>query len=186
MSEARNERGPTGEALAGLARLHEDRGEHSNAAHVLERAVALFREVRNIPALASALDASARVAAARQDFGAARVFAVEALRLRRERRPAREVLFSLDTFALVALRQDQAERAARLWGASEALRAAAEFPWTPLHRREIEQNGVAHARAALGEVAFRNAWNAGRSLTLPDALALACDDAQNDKGSTAA
>ena len=58
----------------------------------------------------------------------------------------------------------QAERAARLCGAAEALREAIGAP-VPRYRGQYER-AIALARATLGEQAFAAAWAAGRALSL--------------------
>src|SRR3712207_7167529 len=74
----------------------------------------------------------------------------------------------------VAGRQGHADRAARLFGAAEALHEAIHDPPPPAHRREIEQN-VALARAHLGEARWKTGWAEGRTMSLEQAIAYALD-----------
>jgi len=62
----------------------------------------------------------------------------------------------------VGVSQGRAVRAARLWGASDALLETLRIPLFSncMVRRE---RGVAAARAQLGEAAFAAAWAEGRS-----------------------
>ena len=60
---------------------------------------------------------------------------------------------------------EEPERAARLWGAAERLRAALGCRPAPAARATYER-AVALARAQLGEEAFAAAWAAGQALTL--------------------
>ncbi|HET9223082.1 MAG TPA: tetratricopeptide repeat protein, partial [Roseiflexaceae bacterium] len=64
----------------------------------------------------------------------------------------------------VAALDEEPERAARLWGAAEALREAIGCRPPPAARTTYECAMVA-ARAQLGEEAFAAAWAAGRALT---------------------
>ena len=69
----------------------------------------------------------------------------------------------LNGLGIVAALAGQAERAARLCGAAEALRETIGAP-VPRHRGQYER-AIAAARATLGEQAFAAAWAAGRALS---------------------
>jgi len=69
----------------------------------------------------------------------------------------------------VALESGQAERAARLLGASAALHEAiGAMP--PAELPGDLGNGPERARAVLGEAAFEAAWAAGRALSVDEAI----------------
>jgi len=68
--------------------------------------------------------------------------------------------------------QGEPERAARLFGAAEALRKATNLPIQTSDRADYERF-VAGARAALDEEAFAAAWKEGGALTLEQAIELA-------------
>jgi tetratricopeptide (TPR) repeat protein len=76
----------------------------------------------------------------------------------------------------VAALDEEPERAARLWGAAERLRAALGCRPAPAARATYER-ALAVARAQLGEAAFATAWEGGRALTLERVTAEALDDA---------
>jgi hypothetical protein len=78
---------------------------------------------------------------------------------------------SFEAFAHLAARDDP-DRAARLWGAAEALRERLGAPLPPNDRAEYERD-VAAVRQALGAERFAIAWVAGRSLTEEQAIAYA-------------
>jgi DNA-binding NarL/FixJ family response regulator len=63
-------------------------------------------------------------------------------------------------------------RAARLFGAAEALRGAVGASVLPFYRADYER-GVAAARAGLDEQSFAAAWERGRAMTLEQAIGYA-------------
>jgi DNA-binding CsgD family transcriptional regulator len=76
---------------------------------------------------------------------------------------------SLRGLASIAALAGYSARAARLYGAAEAVREAIGAP-IPRHHSPTER-AIAKARAALGEADFAVAWNEGRGLALADAVA---------------
>ncbi|HVF99949.1 MAG TPA: tetratricopeptide repeat protein [Chloroflexia bacterium] len=78
----------------------------------------------------------------------------------------------LESLAGIASLRGQAQRAALLGGAAEALREALGGP-IPTAQQAEHDALVAAARRQLGEVAFAQAWKKGRGLTLEEAIALA-------------
>jgi DNA-binding NarL/FixJ family response regulator len=66
--------------------------------------------------------------------------------------------------AEVAVAQRRPERAARLFGAAEALRGAIGAP-RPSGFSDYCERDLAEARASLDEAAFENAWEEGRLMT---------------------
>jgi len=72
------------------------------------------------------------------------------------------------------LAQGQPVRAARLLAAAAELRIAIGMPLVPADRVEHDRTTGA-MRAALGDVAFDQAWIAGRQMTLEQAVSYALD-----------
>jgi tetratricopeptide (TPR) repeat protein len=87
-----------------------------------------------------------------------------------------EAAIRLEGMARVAVMQGQPERAARLLGASAALREEMGTPLTPVSRTDHD-HAVNAVRAALGEDAFAAAWEVGHAMSLEEAVAYASDDA---------
>jgi hypothetical protein len=71
--------------------------------------------------------------------------------------------------ASVAVRQGQAERAARVLGAAAALRDRIEAP-VAAHRRAALARIIAASQAELDEATFTTAWNVGQVGTLEQAI----------------
>jgi len=86
------------------------------------------------------------------------------------------VAAAVEGLAGVARARGEGARAARLWGAAAAARAALGAPPWPAFRPAHEAS-VAAARTALGEEAFAAAWEEGQALSLEQAIAAALDDA---------
>jgi predicted ATPase/DNA-binding XRE family transcriptional regulator len=81
-----------------------------------------------------------------------------------------ETVACLEGLARVAVGQGRPERAARLLGASAALRDEMGMPLTPIMRADHDHAETA-SRAALGEEAFAAAWAVGGGLPLAESIA---------------
>jgi hypothetical protein len=99
----------------------------------------------------------------------------ESLELARRFRSTFDVVICLVGMARVAAMQGQPERAARLLGASAALREEIGAPLSPIARVDHDHASNA-ARAALGEDAFATALAAGHATPLEEAIADALGD----------
>jgi predicted ATPase/class 3 adenylate cyclase len=106
---------------------------------------------------------------------------VEALLLSRKLGNRREFLTCLSGLAGVAGMVGQPVRAARLLGAADALAELIHMLLRHGHRIAFERN-VALARAQLDDATFVAAWEAGRAMTLEQAIAyaLAASPIDND------
>jgi hypothetical protein len=112
----------------------------------------------------------------RGNVAEAEAHVVRALRLARDQGLRGEVLWRcVETAALVAGRQGQAETCARLLGTATALQEAKGLVAYPLWRAAVEAM-VAPARAALGEEQWAAAFAAGCALTLEEAVAEALEE----------
>ena len=72
-------------------------------------------------------------------------------------------------------RWNRTERAARLFGAAEALREKIAMPMDPQERVEYDQQ-VAALRGRMDEEAFTSAWREGRALNMEQAISYAISD----------
>jgi predicted ATPase len=78
----------------------------------------------------------------------------------------------LESFAFLAVAKGQGTRAARLFGAAEALRDAADAPMAPPERQEYDA-GILRLREGLDEGTLTAAWAEGRQMTADAAVKLA-------------
>jgi predicted ATPase/DNA-binding SARP family transcriptional activator len=139
-----------------------------------EEALSISRDSGNKEATGQALNDLGHIAYYQEDWADARAFYEESLKMWRDIGRKPNIVKSLWGLALVARGQEQWERAARLFGAEEALREVFGQPFPPVERPEFDCL-VAPMRAALGEEAFAAAWAKGRAMTLEQAVAYALE-----------
>jgi predicted ATPase/class 3 adenylate cyclase len=154
------------------------RGAYGLARSLLEESIALCLEMGgNKSGVAFSRQWLARVARAQGDEVGARDDLAEGLRLFRELGDQRGIAYSLIGAACAAVAQGQAERAARLFGAADRIRAVAG-PFIEADLRLAYERDVAAGQDALGEAAFAAAWAEGEALPLEEAIAYALDEPQ--------
>jgi DNA-binding CsgD family transcriptional regulator len=149
-------------------------GEPDLACELVEKSVALLKEVGDRGALVDALIILARIVTCQGNIAAAGQLYEESLAILREVGSfsfGPTVAAYLEGWgAMVAARGEPAE-AARIWGTAEALREAIGAPMPPIDRNNYEQM-VALARAQLEEQTFSALWIQGRSTTPEQVLNL--------------
>jgi predicted ATPase/class 3 adenylate cyclase len=161
-----------------LATVARYQGDYEGAGALYEESLAISRQLGHQWGIAHSLDGLGHVTSDQGDYAAARALYEESLAIFRQLGDQRGIALALDGLAaLAAAHQGQPERAARLSGAAEALREAVGAPLSPHERAEYHRH-VAATRAALGEEAFAAAWEAGRALSLEQAVAYALDETQ--------
>jgi hypothetical protein len=142
---------------------------------LLEESLALFRETGERRLIPEVLANLGLVWHEQGDDGRAAALLAESLALPHTGGPSMcSVLQALEGVAGVAGVQGQPERAARLFGATDVLRAALGLPVRPADRRRYDR-AVRAVHAALGDATFAAAWAAGRALSLEHAIAEATD-----------
>jgi predicted ATPase len=159
-----------GSALVNLAEVALLRGDLARAADLYEEAVQLMRELGDDRAAAEACCGLASVALAGGDHTRAASLCGESLALAQKVDDKLKIADGLEGMAAVAVQQGQATPATRLLGAATALRDRIDAP-VAAHRRAALDRVVATSRAGLDERAFDAAWESGRALSLPQAIA---------------
>jgi tetratricopeptide (TPR) repeat protein len=162
-----HQRGRQGGASPGihlLGILAYQEGKYAESRVLLEQSLAAHRELGSKLRPVYPLIHLAHAVCRLEEYPEAYALLAEALVLCREAGDKRLIVECLEGFADIASGQAQPERAARLYGAAEAIREAIAFRWSPVDREEYDRQ-VAGLRGALGEAAFAAAWNAGRGLT---------------------
>ncbi|HEX6736765.1 MAG TPA: tetratricopeptide repeat protein, partial [Vicinamibacteria bacterium] len=137
-------------------------------------ALAIWREAGDRPGVGVGLGALGLVALERGDYAVARDHLAEALAIWRQLGIKTLIAESLARLAMVAGAQGHAARAARLFGAAQALYGAAGGGVSPVERGTYERQ-LAAARTQLDEGAWSAAWAEGRAMPLEQAVAYALE-----------
>ena len=143
-----------------------------SARRYLKEAVAINTALGDSWGLTAALINLGDVHRAEGDLAAARSCFAESLRLAVSIEDKESIAFALEGAAGVAAASHDGDRAARLWGAADALREAIGTPRPPGTGAEDVAADLARTRVELGEEAFDRAWQAGRGAALEQSMAL--------------
>jgi predicted ATPase/DNA-binding XRE family transcriptional regulator/uncharacterized protein HemY len=165
-------------------------GDYQRATKQYEEGLAISQQTENLGTVAYGLSGLGRLAQVQGDSMAARVFYRKALELYRQRtnrpdypiRPWRWLktyravaAYPVNALAILETTQDEMERATKLFGAAEALYTGIRVEMSPMERVEYDR-AVGAARAFLGEETFTPAWEAGKAMTMEQAIAYALEN----------
>ena len=156
-------------SLTILRSMADYEGDYASARGFSEESLNIFREIGDRHGIAASLNDLGTMAHYQGDYASARSYHEESLAIRREIGDRQGIAQSLEAFAGLAADQENPERAARLWGATDALREQIGVPLPP-NNREVYERKVAAARLALGENVFSSAWSEGRAMTWEQAV----------------
>ena len=155
--------------LSGLVSFAQGDTERAWESH--EESLAICRETGNAGGMIVCLTNLGLMAVGRADKARALALLEENLRLGRKSDDKIPIQYALFGLAGLAAIQRQPVRAARLWGASEAVREAAGVHLTALARSGTNYDDLlAATRARLGEAAFATEWAAGRAMAQEAAI----------------
>jgi predicted ATPase len=144
-----------------------------------KESLVLSEKLNHKPVMALALNALGFVAHDQGDYALARTRHRESLLLKREMGEKNGIVESLEGLARVASQAPpplgDPVRAARLWGAAEALREAIGAHLTPTDRARYEPS-IAATQSRLGMKAYRAANDEGRAMTPEQAIDYALGD----------
>jgi tetratricopeptide (TPR) repeat protein len=154
--------------LGGIARKQ---GDYQRAAAYYTKGLALLRETAEYEHLISgSLTGWGYTALNQDDYGQADACFRESMVLFQKHRNKYSIPLNLVGMAAIIGSQQQPERAVQLLGAADALITALAIHLDPAECTDCDRI-VAAARAQLGEEAFAAAWEAGRAMTLEQAIA---------------
>ena len=162
--------------LDSLAQVALARGEFDRVEGLLAEAEALSRAAGDWFTLAADLSSQALAARLRGDEARTASLLQESVGIAATLRDAWHVVYGVTGLAGVAAHRGRAERAARLFGAVEALceRMGVTVP-SPAWR-ELNERGLENAREQLDPEMFDAAWAEGRKMPFEDMVAEALED----------
>jgi hypothetical protein len=161
-----------------------DQGEYDAAQSQTETTLAFFRRQGDRRGEVLALASLGSVASARGEFATAWERLGESLAVQRELADTAGIAFVLERFAGLAAARRQHARATRLAGAAAALRESVGSPLPPASQVKLDGQ-LSPARKALGDLAFAEAWAAGRAMSINEAIACALRPVDDPAGRAA-
>jgi len=164
------DRGYMAQAQNNLGELSRCQGDYAKAEACYLESLALFRSQGSSVDTPRLIHNLGYVTLHQGDIMRASALFIESLAAFREQRSQRGVAECLAGLAAVAQAREDGTRAARLWGAAEALREAAGVAMWAADRVEYERQ-IAALRAGMDERALAEAWAAGRALPPEQAIA---------------
>jgi DNA-binding CsgD family transcriptional regulator len=138
-------------------------GDPEQATVLLDESLVLFREIGDNSNIAISLMHATLAAMARGDHGRVRVLSEESLELLQRAGDRQHIADCLEIMAGGAGLRGRASRAARLWGAAEALREEIGVPLQPDNLQLLEPY-ITAARLSLGDVGWQAALAEGRAM----------------------
>jgi tetratricopeptide (TPR) repeat protein len=147
-------------------------GELGRAIDLAEEALTVQREIGRTPHLLPRLHALAVARWQQGNLAEATALLEEAFILGQEKGARLDVAPCVEAMAALQSDAGRAERAARLWGAAEAMRESSGAPQPP-NERMMLQEAMDRARTQLGEKGWMAAREEGRAMTLEQVAAYA-------------
>ncbi len=169
------EPGEVAESLGCLGEAAYHLGDLEGAAWRLEEASAIARQAGRTDIEAWQLGGLANIARCRGDLANATTLQRRALAMETALVDRRQIAISLEHLAQIHASAGRGEPTARLLGAATALRDLIGAPQPVPERSDTEQT-VAGVRASLGEPLWASAFQAGRTLSLEQAIAEGLDE----------
>jgi predicted ATPase/DNA-binding CsgD family transcriptional regulator len=170
-------------ALQHLAGVVQALGDLTGARAFLDESLALYRELDDTSSSALVLRDLAVLAADEADYAGAQGRLADALAVWQRSGTAAGIALGLECAAWIAGRQGRPQRAARLWGAAQAFRAARAVPIPPVTRAAYDQ-AVAAIRSQADAATWAAAWEGGRELDPPSAVAEALAEGPDEAEET--
>ena len=166
------DKGAIADSLTLSATVALQRGDLARARVLCTEGILLHREIGHKHGLAWALRLQGSITHELGDYDQAEANIAESLQVRYELQDAHGSAWSLEGLAELATVRGEPERAARLWGAAEALREAIGLPG-PADDRVRYERSLAAARAQTSPDRFTAAWAEGRGMSLDAAVTYA-------------
>jgi DNA-binding CsgD family transcriptional regulator len=160
-----------------LASAAMEQGDLDSATSQLEESLALCREAGDRRGASISLFVLGAIELQQGHLEGSTLLLEESARITRELGDTPGIAYCVWTFGKLSATRGQPVRAARLWGAAEALR---EQMGLTLSHFDLAQSGyergLAAVRSALPEASFEAAWNEGRNMDLEQAIEYALSE----------
>jgi len=162
--------------LTGIALLsigaQERRLHPANAREYFEEALKIFRHLRHKSFETVLLSELGHVARATGNLTQAKDLYKQTLKRFQDQGHRPAIAHQLESFAFIAISEEEPERAAKLFGAAEALRERINAQMQDLEYIEYDI-AVTRVRSLLNESDFNSLWAQGRALTMEQAIKFA-------------
>jgi predicted ATPase/DNA-binding SARP family transcriptional activator/DNA-binding CsgD family transcriptional regulator len=154
-------------------------GDPEQATALLDESLALFQEIGDSSNIAISLMNSALAALTQGDHERVRALSQESLKMLQKGEDKQHIPDCLEIMAGGAGAQGWAQRAARLWGAAEAMREDIGVPLQPEDRKLLDPF-LTTARSSLGEAVWQAALAEGRAMMPEQAIEYALSAEEPD------
>jgi len=151
-----------------------DRGDVSSACALLEESLGLYRDLGDRMGATVVSLLLGHISRDQDDRARAHAIYMQTLAAFQEMGSDWGCVHAVEALAVLAKREGNLERAARLWGAAAAVRKTLGGRVPPLERPH-DDPALPETRAALGDAAFAAAWEAGRAMRIEEAVAYALE-----------
>ena len=166
------DRWAVGQLLNNQACVASDQGEYGEARLLLQESLLIRRQLGDKAGLALSLNTLADVVLDEGEFADARPLLDESLAISYELGDQTAIAYLIEDYAGLAAAETKPEKALRLAGFADALRASIGAPLPPSEQARVDRM-IAPARQSLPESTVAAAWEAGRSLVIEQAIELA-------------
>jgi hypothetical protein len=150
-------------------------GDLGRAAQLTEEAATLFKDLGDRGGVSIVLYNLGWIALLQDQIGRAADLYRESLTFAWDAGLNPLVQVALEGFACVAGATGGEERAARLWGAAQALQEAKGIPRDPDFLAEADAR-ISAVRSGMEEEAWDEAWRRGRAMTLDESVSYALEE----------
>ena len=162
-------------ALMLLGGLYRYQGDYDRAEQLYEKSLAISREHSLNDGKANALFSLGSVALHRTNYRMAARYFKDAYHIGRTIQETGSAIDIIHMFAAVSAGMNQFERAARLYGAAQALMEVSNFP-DMLYDRVEANHLIQIARRQLGDHGFEALASEGRAMTMEQAIEYALEN----------
>jgi tetratricopeptide (TPR) repeat protein len=161
-----------GMSLMGLGRSESEQGNYENAIPLFEDALDVFTQLRIKNFQIAVKSQLGHIARYTDDLARAKSIYRETIIGWQDIGNRGAIAHELESFASIAITEEEPQRALKLCGAAESLRERSNSPMTDFEQVEYDQM-VAHARSLLTEPVSNSLWAEGRAMTMEQAIKLA-------------